>query len=209
MKLKRSVVLAVALCTLVAMGFGYWMSGGARTPDSAQLLTARIVLLPKPMALPSAALETASHEPFSADYFSGKWTLMLFGYTYCPDICPTTLAELRALYERLPEEARQRLRVVMVSVDPHRDTPELLQQYVEYFNPGFAGMTGTLDQVTLAANALRLPFVPGDTSQPGYTVSHSGNLALIGPDGQQRGLVSSPLDVDALADVLPALVRTR
>ena len=137
----------------------------------------------------------------------GKVTLLFFGYTSCPDVCPTTLAQLRQLGERLPPAARERLRVAMVSVDPQRDTPAQLKQYLGYYQAGYTGLTGELAQIQQLASAVSIPFIPGDASQPNYTVDHSGNLALIGPDGRQRGFIRAPLNVAKLAGQLPVLLR--
>lgn len=132
--------------------------------------------------------------------------LSFFGYTFCPDICPTTLAELRQLKKLLPEDAQHNLQILMVSVDPHRDSTEQLQLYLEYFDPEFIGLTGELADIQTLSNALSIPFIPGDTSQPRYTVDHSGNLAILSPDGRQYGFIRAPLDVKEIAQQLPKLI---
>lgn len=137
----------------------------------------------------------------------GKWTLVFFGYTFCPDICPTTLAELRQLLGSLPAEQRQQVQVLMVSVDPQRDTPQQLRDYLAYFDPDYIGLTGQLDDIQQLANALSIPFIPGDSSQENYTVDHSGNLALLGPDGRQQGFIRAPLNLAQLQQQLPKLLQ--
>ena len=131
---------------------------------------------------------------------------MFFGYTFCPDICPTTLAELRQLKKLLPAETQANLQILMVSVDPQRDNAEQLKLYLEYFDPEFVGLTGELTDIQTLSNALSIPFIPGDSSQPRYTVDHSGNLAIISPDGRQYGFIRAPLDVKKIAEQLPALM---
>ena len=174
--------------------------------DPAALLDAGIVMLQAPRQLPALELVNEQGQPQRLDQLQGKWTLVFFGYTFCPDICPTTLAELRQLQGMLSAAERERLRVVMVSVDPQRDTPAQLKQYLGYFEAGFNGLTGTPEQILQAANALGVPFIPGDTSQENYTVDHGGNLALIDPDGTQRGFIRAPLRVERLAQQLPGLL---
>jgi protein SCO1/2 len=174
--------------------------------DPAALLDAGIVMLQAPRQLPALELVNEQGQPQRLDRLQGKWTLVFFGYTFCPDICPTTLAELRQLQGMLSAAERERLRVVMVSVDPHRDTPAQLKQYLGYFEAGFNGLTGTPEQILQAANALGVPFIPGDTSRENYTVDHGGNLALIDPDGTQRGFIRAPLRVERLAQQLPGLL---
>jgi protein SCO1/2 len=138
-----------------------------------------------------------------------KWTLLFFGYTFCPDICPTTLAQLRQIKSELPKEAVDKLRIVLVSVDPNRDTPQQLKTYLGYFDKQFVGLTAPVDIIQKLANAVSIPFIPADTSKPNYTVDHSGNLALLGPDGTQRGFIRGPLNNQKLVAQLPGLVERK
>src|SRR5690606_12093448 len=101
---------------------------------------------------------------------------------------------------------RARLRVVMVSVDPNRDTPEQLTQYLNYFDAGFQGLTGEESALQKFANAVSIPYIPADTSKENYTVDHSGNLVIIGPDGTQRGFIRAPINNAKLAAQLPGLI---
>ena len=113
---------------------------------------------------------------------------------------------MRELKGLLPEAARDRVRIVMVSVDPNRDTPQQLKQYLGYFDPAFLGATGELASIQKLANAVSIPFIPADTSKENYTVDHSGNLVVIGPDGTQRGFIRAPLNNQKLKEQLPVLV---
>ncbi|MCY1491274.1 hypothetical protein D9M68_250560 [compost metagenome] len=96
--------------------------------------------------------------------------------------------------------------MVLVSVDPQRDTPQQLKQYLGYFDPGFQGLTGELANIQKLANAVSIPFIPANTDKPNYTVDHSGNLVIIGPDGTQRGFIRAPLNNQKLATQLPVLL---
>ena len=106
----------------------------------------------------------------------------------------------------MPEETRARLRLVLVSVDPKRDTPEQLKKYLAYFDAGFVGLTGEEATLQKFANAVSIPYIPADTSKDNYTVDHSGNLVIIGPDGTQRGFIRAPINNAKLAEQLPGLV---
>lgn len=174
--------------------------------DPTALLDAGIVLLPQGRNIPALSLTDQDGEAVAVDQFKGGWTLLFFGYTFCPDICPATLAQLRQLQTQLPEETRARLRVVLVSVDPNRDTPEQLKQYLGYFDAGFQGLTGEDAVLQKFANAVSIPYIPADTSKDNYTVDHSGNLVIIGPDGTQRGFIRAPINNAKLAAQLPGLV---
>lgn len=196
---------AIAALTLAVLGLvgQQWLAGN----HDAGLREAGIVLLPDSRELPQVALLSTGEVSMASSAAEGKWQLVFFGYTYCPDICPTTLAELRRIYSALPAAAREQLQVWMVSVDPARDTVEQLRDYLEFFEPSFQGLSGELADIQMLSQALSIPFIPGDTSKPGYTVDHSGNLALIGPDGRQAGFIRAPLQVDALIEQLPLLIK--
>ena len=206
-RIQKTVLILVALIALVlGLTFSRVLTG-TRQADPAALLDAGIVLLPRSRPLPSLPLTDQDGRPQALDQLRDKWSLLFFGYTFCPDICPTTLAELRQLRSQLPAEAQARLQVTMVSVDPARDTPAQLKQYLGFYQAGYTGLTGELAQIQQLASAVSIPFIPGDTSKENYTVDHSGNLVVIGPDGRQRGFLRAPLDVARLAAQLPVLLR--
>jgi protein SCO1 len=120
------------------------------------------------------------------DQFRGKAVLFIFGFTHCANICPTSLTNLAAVYEALTPEERKQVQIIFVSVDPNRDTPQLLQRYVTSFDPAFIGLTGSkpaIDQ-TVQAYEASYEMVPGATKQPNdYSVNHSAYAYLINPSG--------------------------
>lgn len=208
--MTRTHKTVLILVAAIAVILGLTVSRVLNAPqqgDAAALADAGIVLLPQSRPLPALELLDENGKRQAVDQLKGRWTLLFFGYTFCPDICPTTLAELRQLRSQLPAEAQARLQVTMVSVDPARDTPAQLKQYLGFYQAGYTGLTGELAQIQQLASAVSIPFIPGDTSKEHYTVDHSGNLALIGPDGRQRGFLRAPLDVARLAAQLPVLLR--
>ncbi|MCW8155773.1 SCO family protein [Stutzerimonas stutzeri] len=205
-RIQKTVFILVALIALVVGLTVSKVLNSQRQLDTTQLLDAGIVLLPQSRTVPALSLTDQDGEAVQLDELKGQWTLLFFGYTFCPDICPTTLAELRQLNGMLPDAVRGELRTILVSVDPNRDTPAQLKEYLGYFNAGFEGLTGPLDDIQSLANGVGIPFIPGDTSKENYTVDHSGNLVLIGPDGRQRGFIRAPLRVQKLAEQLPELI---
>ncbi len=205
-RIQTTVLVLVAFVALIIGLTVYRVLESQRSVDAAGLAEAGIILLPQSRELPALSLIDQDGQPRPLTSLKDKWTLLFFGYTFCPDICPTTLAQLRQLQGQLPAEALQQLRVVLVSVDPARDTPEQLKRYLGFFKAGFEGLTGELQDIQTLASTVSIPFIPADTSQPNYTVDHSGNLALIGPDGRQRGFIRGPLKLDALAQHLPTLL---
>ncbi len=197
------------LIAVIAVIFGltvHKVLNGRSQGDPAALVDAGIILLPQSRQLPALELTDQDGQAVAVNQLKGQWSLLFFGYTYCPDICPTTLAQLRELKGKLPAEALERLRVVMISVGPQRDSPQQLKQYLGYFDAGFQGLTGELADIQKLASAVSIPFIPADTSKPNYTVDHSGNLVILGPDGTQRGFIRAPLNNQKLATQLPVLV---
>lgn len=203
---QKTVVVLVALAALIAgLIVNQALNGKARLNPEA-LTAAGIILLPQSRALPEVGMTDQNGQPVNLGQLKGKWSLVFFGYTYCPDICPTTLAQLREVKRQLPEQALERLQVVLVSVDPERDSAAQLKQYLAYFDEHFIGLRGSIGDTQTLANALSIPFIPADTRKPGYTVDHSSNLALVGPDGRQRGFVRAPFSSEKLVKRLPELV---
>ena len=205
-RIQKTVFILVALVALVIGLTVYKVLNTEQQLDTADLLDAGIVMLPQGRDVPDLTLTNQNGEPVSMKSLEGRWNLLFFGYTFCPDICPATLAELRQLRGQLPEAARQRMQPILVSVDPERDTPAQLKKYLEYFGAEFIGLTGSLDDIQTLANAAGVPFIPADTSKDNYTVDHGGNLVLIGPDGRLRGFVRAPLRTEKLVEQLPAVL---
>lgn len=130
--MTRTHTTVFVLVAIVALVLGLTVNkvlSSKSQGDPAALLDAGIVLLPQNRSLPALSLVDQDGKEVAVDQLKGDWKLLFFGYTFCPDICPATLAQLRQLQGQLPEETRARLEVVMVSVDPHRDTPEQLSKY--------------------------------------------------------------------------------
>lgn len=206
---QTTVAVLVALVALVMGLTVYKALSRTQQMNPAVLLDAGIVLLPQSRELPALTLTDQDGQAQALNALTGRWTLLFFGYTFCPDICPTTLAELRQLQGLLGEEDRQRLQVLMVTVDPARDTPEQLKQYLGFFDAGFRGLTGELENIQTLSGRVGIPFIPGDTRQENYTVDHSANLALLGPDGRQHGFIRAPLKVQKLVEALPPLLASQ
>lgn len=202
---QKTVFLLVAIIA-VLIGMIVYRVLQNQADESPALFDAGVVLLQTSRPLPTQSLVDQDGQTVQVDKLYGGWTAMFFGYTFCPDICPVTLAQLREIRSRLPQAAMQRLRVVFVSVDPGRDTPAKLKQYLAYFDPTFRGLTGTQTAIEALANGVGIAYVAPDTRSPNYFVQHSGNVALLGPDGTLRGFIRAPLSKDKLVAQLPALL---
>ena len=131
---------------------------------------------------------------------AGNAVMMFFGYTYCPDICPATLARMREVKGALSEEDAARFTGLMISVDPARDTPERLGRYVEFFDPGFVGLTGAEDELADVARRYGAQFmIPEGQPEDSYLVNHSSIGYLIDPAGHVRALYYGDEPIDAVA----------
>jgi len=206
---QKTVFILVAIVALVLGITVNRVLSGKGLGDQTALIDAGVILLPQSREVPDLKMVDQDGQPVSLGSLKDKWTLLFFGYTFCPDICPTTLAQLRQIKSELPTETVEKLRIVLVSVDPNRDTPQQLKTYLGYFDKQFVGLTAPVDSIQKLANAVSIPFIPADTSKPNYTVDHSGNLALLGPDGTQRGFIRAPLNNQKLIAQLPGLVERK
>ncbi|HBO3549347.1 cytochrome c oxidase copper chaperone SenC [Pseudomonas aeruginosa] len=206
-RVNKTVLVLVALVALVLGLTVHKVLTAQRQVDPTVLLDAGIVILPQTRKVPALEFTNQDGQAVSTASLKGRWHLLFFGYTFCPDVCPTTLAQLRELQGKLPQEVRDDLQVVFVSVDPNRDTPQQIKQYLGYFNAGFQGLTGTPENIQKLANAMSIPYIPADTSKPNYTVDHSGNLVIIGPDGEQHGFIRAPLNNAKLEAQLPGVLK--
>ena len=136
----------------------------------------------------------------------GRWSLLFFGYTYCPDICPMTLMHMNRLMKRLSEEEREQLNVVLVSVDPERDRPEQLGQYMDYFNPDFTALTGNPANMKKLAAQLNAFYARVDREDGGYLMDHSANIVLLDSGLNYRGYIEPPHDPKRMLPVIRSLL---
>jgi protein SCO1/2 len=207
---QKTVFILVAIIALILGLTVNRVLSGKGQGDQTALIDAGVILLPQSRDLPDLKMIDQDGQAVVMDELKDKWTLLFFGYTFCPDICPTTLAQLRQIKSELPKDAADKLRIVLVSVDPNRDTPQQLKTYLGYFDKSFIGLTASsVADLQKIANSVSIPYIPADTSKPNYTVDHSGNLALLGPDGTQRGFIRAPLNNQKLIAQLPGLVERK
>jgi protein SCO1/2 len=161
-------------------------------------------LLPQPRALPAFTLTDQDGKPFTAADLAGQWTLVFPGFTYCPDVCPTTLALLKQVKAGLGPD--HPVRVVFLSVDPERDTPQRLKTYLGQFDPSFIGVTAFEPQLAEITKALIIVYgkVPGATPES-YQMDHSATMTLLNPQGQVAGYLTPPFVVPTLVEDLKTL----
>ena len=181
--LVASVMMARPLSEEEAMGLGFYR-------------------FDEPRALRDFSMLDHDGNQVGLDNLRGSWSLLFFGFTTCPDICPTTLSVLAEAVADIADAPQ----VVMVSVDPERDTLARLSRYVPAFSPAFKGYTGTFDETVGLAEQLNIAFgkVPGD--EPGsYLVDHSASLVLISPAGEYAGFIKAPHSAQKIRAVINSL----
>ncbi len=153
------------------------------------------VVLPQPRAPSAFSLIRHDGETFTEADLRGRWTFAYFGFTHCPDICPVTLAVLAEARRQLAEaNGREPFDVVLFTVDPERDTPEVLANFVRYFDSDFAGATGEQVQIASLAREVSVAFakVPSADDPDGYVVDHTGNIVIFNPRGHYHGYIRLP-----------------
>jgi protein SCO1/2 len=196
MERKSWLILSVAaLCAALA---GFWL---ARELDRSGPELASGTWLPQARTIEDFHLVDTSGQPFSAAQLQGRASLVFFGFTHCPDVCPTTLAKL-ALVKK--SGAIPDLQVVLISIDPQRDTPPVLAQYVHAFDPQFIGLTGDPDAIRKMAADFGVAMARVELPGGDYTMDHSATVFLLDARAREVGVFTPPFDVKQIAQDLRA-----
>lgn len=167
-------------------------------------------LLDKPMTIPDLVLTDQTGQQRSLQDFQGKVVMVYFGYTFCPDVCPTTLTEMKKAFELLGNKAED-VQFIMISVDTERDTPQALGAYLSNFNPTFIGFSGTPDQIADAALPFGVFYEKHEgTPATGYLIDHTASVMVLDRQGQLRLIIpfQTPAE-DVAADIKQLLKSSR
>ncbi|MEM7081294.1 MAG: SCO family protein [Pseudomonadota bacterium] len=195
----------LALVSLLAIGGGAWLAHWQQQP---RYVVQNATVLDFPRALPTLDLIDHRNEPFDNARLERAWTVLFFGFTHCPDVCPTTMSVLAKARERMRTlDPDRTFEVIMISVDPERDRPEVLEQYVPFFDPDFLGVTGTTAQIQSLAADMGVAYRRVPTGEQAYTVDHTSALFVINPEGALQAISSSPHVPDVLANDLLAIAE--
>ncbi len=192
--------LRIGILAIVAFAAGLFLARSFWSVPAAPPQAEHGTIFPSPRALPSLGLTDHDGHPLGADSLAGKWTLVFFGFTNCPDICPTTLATLAQFKRHLADlPAGEQPGVLLVSVDPERDDPQRLKAYVQFFDPSFVGATGSPQAVADAAAAFGVPYAKVALPEGGYTMDHGSGVFVVGPTGGIVAYLSGPHDPAVMA----------
>ena len=193
---NTKITTAIAIFAIVITGvlLGAWLSDKStkKNVDIPELLS-------ESRPLTTFTLTTHKNSQLNLKSLSGKWSSLFFGYTNCPDVCPTTLSELNGTHTQLLSdktgESASMLddtQFIFISVDPKRDTPKFLADYISYFNEEFIGATGTKEQLTNITTQFGIKHSRGDEAPDGYLVNHSSAVMLVNPQTQHYARFKAP-----------------
>ncbi|MCA1799265.1 MAG: SCO family protein [Xanthomonadaceae bacterium] len=197
--------LLLAAVMVAALAAGFWFAQQQRAGAVAEPDTDAVILV-QPRDPGTFRLVDHRGDAFTPAEVTGQWTLWFFGFTHCPDVCPMTLTTLNLVDRALADAGAVRPQVVMVSVDPARDSPEKLAEYVPYFNEAFVGVTGDAGQIRELTERVGILVRYIAQDDDAYTVDHGAALLLTGPDGNVRALFQAPHDPHRLARDLAELI---
>ena len=170
------VVVAVTVVVLATVGRGFFGSSN----DSQQTTVVGKASIGGPFQLLDG-----TGKPVSDMDFRGKYMIIYFGYTFCPDVCPTSLGEIADALDMLSPDQLEKIVPIFISIDPERDTPEVVGDYVTHFHDRLIGLTGSLDAVKSVAKSYKAYFSKGDVDDVGnYPVDHTSYTYVVGPDGK-------------------------
>ena len=198
---RRSILLFAAACAVIAVALSAVTMVLASRPAPG-LQPGEVVSTGEARIGGPFQLVDQDGRPVDQTLLEGKWSLVFFGFTWCPDYCPTTLQMLEATKQRLGDRAKD-LQIVFISIDPERDTPQALKDYLssDGFPEGVIGLTGTPEQVDAAARAYGAPYQKVGEGE-GYTMNHGLTIYLMGPDGKFRAPLAHDLGPQRAADVI-------
>ena len=189
--IRRTIAIVLAFIALVIYGF-IWRMNQPVVLNEEQLRVNGAIVLNTPRIFSDFELVDHRGETFNIARMQDVWTIVFFGFTNCPDICPTTLANLNDTYSKRKDSEKERLQIVMISLDSERDTVEKLAEYVPYFNEEFIGVTGNKHLIRRLTAEINVAYNKVPLEGEDYTIDHSTQLVLINPKGHYHGFFKAP-----------------
>ena len=200
---------SIAIVSIVALLGGFALSWYAHSNKPIELESG-LWFGEQARALPEFELVDHNRQPLTRARLNGQWSLMFFGYTHCPDVCPIGLQTLADMVRSIDDpDVSSALQIYFVSVDPERDQPEVLADYVGYFNPDFSGVTAPLDKLNPLTRSLGIAHIIRNKTEgdPNYDVDHSAAIVLINPRAEYAGLFGAPQDAGAMARDMTRIIE--
>ena len=204
---KLTVTVLVVFIALVVAGFVFKLNQ-PKVLSQQELQANGAALLDTPRQFSEFQLTDHRGDVFDKNSLKGKWSLLFFGFTHCPDICPTAMAAAAKMYAGLEPGEQEKLQVVLISLDPERDTTDKLAEYVPYFNPEFIGATGNQYVLLKLATELNVAFTKVELEGDDYTIDHSGNMVLVNPYGDYHGFLKPPFEEAQMRLTLRSIIAS-
>jgi len=207
---NKSLTLVLLLGVAAA---GAWLLGESKLTQQTEPQFA--LRLPQATGLPEFRLLDQNGDVLTNDWFKGRWTLVFFGFTHCPDICPATLQLLSAARRQMAaaDPAAMLPDILLISVDPERDTVDLLKQYVGHFGEGVSGATGSLAELGKLTHELGIYYerqpATSENEPQDYNVAHSAHVVVIDQHANYHAVFSAPHSIEAFVTDMPILMRAR
>jgi len=194
--MKKHHILILAISAVAAATAGIWL-GNTTSNDLIKPEAIQGAIYPKAKRINDFELVNQLSQKVTKADFLYHWSLIFVGYTHCPDVCPTTMAVMNQVSKYMQNEQVQPPRIIFLSIDPERDTVDVLKPYVSYFNQDFTGLTGPLDEITRLSQQLnavfrKAPGASGKLTKTDYLMDHSSALMLINPDGNLQSILTAP-----------------
>lgn len=206
--------LMLAVAAAVAIAAGVWIGTVTQSDKNTHTLQPPLVqgaIFNQPRPVTHFELVTSNNTPFTIDKLKGHWNLIFVGYTNCPDVCPTTLNVLSQVVGLMEEQGLAPPRVIFISIDPERDKPEMIDEYVKYFDSKFIGLTGSQQQLDEVARELsvvyaKAPGADGSMTADNYLMDHSSSIIMLNPDAQVQAIYTAP---HTPMKIIDAIVKTQ
>jgi len=209
---KKNSTFLLVISAVVAMSAGLWLAKNSNT-NEVSLSAPRIqgAIYPSDKIIKPFELVNHLGNEFSNENLAGHWSIVFVGYTHCPDICPTTLNLMSEVHRELSLQKMKPPHVIFLTIDPERDTPKIMNSYIEYFNAEFTGLTGSIasiEKLTKNLNAVyrKAPGLGGQISKDDYLMDHSSALMLINPNGNLQSILTAP---HTLGNVIDSIIKSR
>ena len=219
---NKFVPLAIAVMSLILglAAFIGWQSLSSNNSDPISLseqLKDSAFIFPQPINVTDVPFLNEEGKTVGKNDNVGKWSFLFFGYTFCPDVCPTTLAIMQQMWIKLSPAMQSQTQVVLVSVDVERDTPEQLKTYMDYFDPSFTAFTGKPASLRSFAAQLNAVYAKVDRKNAqgeidqelGYLMDHSANITILDPNGNYFGFIRPPFTANKMLKIVTTIQTHR
>jgi protein SCO1/2 len=212
MRSNSNNTFMVIVIAVIALSAGVWFGLDNYSARNVPVTQIQGIILSEEKNIEDFNLIDNKNHTFMLENLKNKWSIMFFGYTHCPDVCPTTLSTLQQLSKMFTRENLAPPQIILVTVDPQRDTPEILDEYVSYFNKDFVGVTGEVSEIQKLASEMGIYFkkaagASGDIDADDYAMDHTTSFIIINPEGKIAAYLKQPHEAARILEDLRTIVE--